>query len=699
MGRVPRAYSRSVWQPVAICRPNRSASSRLRSTVVLATLSILSVMLGASAARDLHADELKTKEATPAPKPSPPAASTAIRYSNEWLERLDRSAIDIQNWANRTAWQDILDNPERALENFEQLFVAKEKSDSRLQAMFDERTRFASLPATDERRRDIRGYLTATSRMIELSGHLRYALHDALNNATYDLVEPVHLDRMIDMIVRHRSQIGADTLKYSLFDPPADSGVEPFPVALKVKILRLMADVRSAESLEELGEFTATPSVPPDLLVQAADTIRQIGLPQDVRPNQEPELPLPAVTASQLHDRLSALNPAKLSADARAKRTELLTWLDQRRKKGVVESKLRVAGIDVAPGDWLLMRNPSPYNRFTDHSPGLFTHVGIVAEERDADGRRRLVIVDLPERGANIPATNVDVFLQRTLHYVFLRHRDPQVARGIATAAAAVIGNPSQFDLQFRSDRVREMHGKPLAGATIHTYCAGLLMLCAQETQRPISAFFPIVEQPAGGRCAQNLAQLGLSIGKDFVSPTGALFSPELEIVGRCEPMYEPSREVQEYVFDAFAAGMIERQLSPTPNAYQALRERVATMSKRNRALARALARANNVNENQDLESAAKAAAVVETLDEIAEAASAAFEKARTELTGPADNLLVDSGYTPEEIAETRKIRQKHQKLYDDYQAKKLNRAQLREALVEYYGRQGVQQLNERFFK
>ena len=35
-------------------------------------------------------------------------------------------------------------------------------------------------------------------------------------------------------------------------------------------------------------------------------------------------------------------------------------------------------------------------------SPGLFTHVGVVAAERGTDGVRRFVIVDLPEREQRI---------------------------------------------------------------------------------------------------------------------------------------------------------------------------------------------------------------------------------------------------------------------------------------------------------
>ncbi len=79
-----------------------------------------------------------------------------------------------------------------------------------------------------------------------------------------------------------------------------------------------------------------------------------------------------------------------------------------------------------------------------------------------------------------MPATSVEVYLRRTLHYVFLRHDDPQAARKMGETAAAVIGNPTEFDLNFRTSRVIELKGKPLTGEKICTYCAGLLVpLCA----------------------------------------------------------------------------------------------------------------------------------------------------------------------------------------------------------------------------
>jgi hypothetical protein len=366
--------------------------------------------------------------------------------------------------------------------------------------------------------------------------------------------------------------------------------------------------------------------------------------------------------------------------------------LKQLAERGNENNALRTCGLDVFVGDWLLIRNPSPYNQVTDLAPGLFTHVGVVAAEKGSDGRTRLVVVEIPERGDKVPATNVDAYLARTLHFFFLRHPDPKVGGQMAGTAAAVIGNPTQFDLGFRNDHVRELKGKPLKGERIHTYCAGLLHLCAQETEAPLADFFPLIEGPPGGNCLENLKKLGMSIGEDFVSPTGALLSPKLEIVGRREPMYDPGREVKESIYDHFAYQLINSELEPSPDAVQSLREKLAGLAKFNPWLAQALAKANNVSEHLDLEAAAKAAAVIETLDEIADQCLRSYDLARLAMNRDDANL------TPQQRTAVAAHRKTHAALYQKALAGAITPRDLRVALVKYYVDSGNKQLDNRFF-
>ncbi len=341
--------------------------------------------------------------------------------------------------------------------------------------------------------------------------------------------------------------------------------------------------------------------VPPQRALQAVETIRRIGLPQAVRPGTTEDLPAPAVTPARLAALVSSISAAGLSRDERSRLTALRSWLAARAQQGVTESAYRLGTYDVHPGDWLLMRNPSPYNLFTDLSPGLFTHVGVVTTERGTDGITRMVIVDLPERGRLMPATNVETFLQRSLHYVFLRHPDPKVAETMAEAARQTIGNETEFDLNFRTERVLALAHTNLAGRKIQTYCAGMLLLCAVQTDVDRHAFFPLEEYAAGGYTVENLARLGMSFAKEFISPTGAMFSPTLTVAGRREPMYEPAREIEEAVFDRFATQLVDRPLDPAPELFDSLMVKVAAAASQNTLLAGALARAAGVGNDVDL--------------------------------------------------------------------------------------------------
>jgi hypothetical protein len=260
----------------------------------------------------------------------------------------------------------------------------------------------------------------------------------------------------------------------------------------------------------------------------------------------------------------------------------------------------------------------------------------------------------------------------------------------------SIIGNPSEFDLNFRTENVLPLRGKPLAGQKIKTYCAGLLLLCAQETDRPRESFFPIPERGAGGNAADNIAKMGFSIGKDFISPTGALFSPELQIAGRRAPLYDPVREIEEAVFDHFATGLETRLYVPSLSFAQSLRLKLAEYAKDNPALADAIRREANVGDEVDLVAAAKAQAFVETLDEVAYGHSRMFMDAHLALTGGDLDGLIERGYKSADVAALKRLRQEHAALYR--RLNELTPRELRIELVSIYAGRGKAEIDRRFF-
>jgi hypothetical protein len=628
----------------------------------------------------------------------PPVAADFNASQAEALQ----TAADSNAQAAGRLFETLAANPRRNSQAaLRQLLEAKDQVDRLLQETLARRGELAQLPDTPNRIHTLRAYLASTATLIDLSGRLRYLLFDAIRGSTRGASgSSDQVRQLLALLTEYRSEPGAAMLVPWLFTSTREESAQGPTIdeSTKLRILRLIAVSRQADLVEELARYLREGRPSARLTIAAAQTLREVGIPQDPRPGQDPQLPRAAITAGQLHAMLVKVDPSGLDKDLAKLHAELVQWLDRRRREGVFEDVYRWGKSDLRSGDWLLMRNPSPYNLFTDLSPGLFTHVGVVTAETGTDGKRRIVLVDMPEQGAEMPATNIDVFLVRTLQFVFLRHADPQVGKTMSQVAESVIGNPTLFDLNFRTERVEALKGQPLEDETIHTYCAGLLLLCAQETDLQREAFFPFSENSAGGKTSVNLAQLGLSLGDDFVSPTGALFSPNLEIVGWREPMYSPTREIEEAVYDHFAQSLQDKTLAPSNTLKQSLRTKLAEAAEVTPLLGRALAEAYDVSPEMDLAAAARAAAVVETLDEIAHGASDGFLLARDVLRAGSNSELARLGFSPEEIQSVQALQERHRKLLNDQRAGRLSPRQVRVELVRYYVDLGKQQLDERFF-
>ncbi len=624
-----------------------------------------------------------------------------LGFTAETTARVRELADAAERLEYRESLYDPGSNATAILLMVEDLVAAKNRVDRLLKQTMEIRSRFADEAAGQRRREAIRQFLATTSALTDLSGRIRYVSYDALHEVAYDLRNNAQArTRLLELLTQNKSSIGASVMAQVMLVPPrgepnaglTSSGMEQ---SLALKLIR---ETRQHDLLGLLANY-ARRTTDPRLTITAAATIRRVGLPQSQRPGADPTLPKPAILAEQLHELLNQIDASRLGAEWVSQRDELLRWLDIRMTEGEPDDTYRIGNIEVKAGDWLLMRNPSPYNLFTDLSPGLFTHVGVVTVERGSDGIRRFLLVDLPETENRMPAVTVDTFVKRTLDYAFLRHADESVGEAMGDAARSIIGNESHFDLQFRTDGIVKLKGKDLRGEKIHGYCAGLLLLCAQQTDAPLSDFFPIPEHPAEGYTLANFAKLGVSMGHDFLSPTGPLLSQQMLLVGRREPMYDPRRQIEQAVYDHFANSMEEKQLTPSPDWYQSMRQSMAEASQNNPLLAKALAAAAGVNENMDLVAAAKLGAVVETLDKIAYGASGEFLQARAAMRvevprGPRRRLQAD-----ERLQQAIAYQRRHANLHQAFASGNLSPRDLRKELVRYYITRGNRQLDARFFQ
>lgn len=665
------------------CPPIRSIFLPVAVALVLLAPGFVSAQPRPSASQSLEAWIAYVEKLLP----NEPAG-----FTDTLANDLAKATEAIDHWGAQVASYQDARTAESVTGTTRQLLESKQRIDSVLDASFALRGKFAEPDSEKLDRQRIRNYLRTTSRLIDLSGRLRYLLSDALNLVSSRFATTL-ISRMqlVDLMLEYRSSIGATATIGFLFDEPSASRIQAPTTsdALKAKLLQLVAASGQMSLLPQVVRFIDQPNLPAPLVILAAETIREVGLPQEPRADTPADLPEPVILASELQAYLAEIDVGKLTADQRQRHSELMNWLAKIAKEGASESGYRLGSFDVQPGDWLLMRNPSPYNLFTDLSPGLFTHVGVVTLEKGADGIRRMVVVDIPEHGNKMPATNVEIFVQRTLHYTFLRHPDQAVARAMAEAARSIIGNETEFDLNFRTERVTALRAQPLAGQKIRTYCAGVLLLCALQSTAPREQFFPLPEFAASGHTAENLHRMGMTFGDDFISPTGALFSPHLTLVGRREPMYDPRREVEEAVFDHFANQMMDQELKPATALFDALRLKLAEASQKNPTLAEALAKAAGIGAD-DLVAAAKAAAVIETLDEVAFGTSRKYGEAREALrsaSAPANAAATNATYLA-----------RHADLSQALQQGRITPRQLRLALVKYYIQEGQREIDRRFF-
>jgi hypothetical protein len=248
------------------------------------------------------------------------------------------------------------------------------------------RTRFAAAPAGPGRQVSLLSYLRITSSLIDLAGRMRYQLRDALGHAAHQVAgRPDLRDRLIELLIQNRSGIGAALMSAVLFPAPPDraSGAVAPSAATKARLLELIAVTGEFTQLAQLADLARRRDTPGELVVLSADAIRRVGLPQDERPGggaaSRPDEPpsRPPITAASLYELVERANPSQLSGHTARLREGVLTWLAGRKARGLEDESYRLGAMELRPGDWLLMRNPSPYNLFMvtkTYNPSLNLH-------------------------------------------------------------------------------------------------------------------------------------------------------------------------------------------------------------------------------------------------------------------------------------------------------------------------------------
>lgn len=599
-----------------------------------------------------------------------------------------------------TAYPPETEGSPELLQRVTRLEAQKARVDLLLKRAYEKRVEIAAHDFGAARDRALTNYLQRTLALIDLAGRINAdAATLARTAVTKAAAQPAPRAVLLAFYDKNASAHGAIAFAPHLVDPaPNNPNRKALSAAEKLKVIDLIGRSGRLEAIPLLTEVLNLAEDSPEVLLRAVDAVRALGVPQDPRPGQGADVPEPPVLASEVLELLKFLPPEALSQEQAKHRKALVDEFTALASKGLSKASYRLGSVDVQPGDWILTYNPSPYNLFTNLSPGLYTHVGVVALEAGVDGKRRMVVVEVLEHDKIVLSTNVDAYVDGVTRYALLRSDDAAAAEKMAQVAASIIGNPAEFDLTFQTKNIERYKGQKLKGVKIKSYCAGIPLLCAQETSQPRSYFFPIEEHPAGAYLQENLERLGMSIGEDFVTPTGPLFSANMQLVGWKAPVHDAQKEIEERVFDHFALSLIERPLTPNPDLYQSLRLRMARAAQGNPLLAQAMAAAAGVHADMDLVAGAKAAAVVETLDEIAYTQSGAYRDVFGALGPGTPAELARLGRSPQEIQAITAMRNRVPELWTQVSTGKMTRGALKAYLVEHYTKTGRTAIDSRFF-
>ncbi len=127
---------------------------------------------------------------------------------------------------------------------------------------------------------------------------------------------------------------------------------------------------------------------------------------------------------------------------------------------------------------------------------------------------------------------------------------------------------------------------------------------------------------------------------------------------------------------------------------------KLAEASKTNPLLAQAMAQAAGVSTELDLVAAARAAAVVETLDDVAYGNSGDYRLAIPAITyrGPLEELAKQQNLSAGDLEKLKALRRRHADLVTRLDRERMTPRQLRQELVKYYIERGKTQIDQRFF-
>ena len=240
------------WFSKPVSRRLIGPRSTLLRAAVLGILLLLPVVAGAQMRmsprlqRMLNPDQpgqgIQPGQGPQAQEPAPPSPP-AVDGLDPWLKRfyelvpqsaqdfgqLDAAALSeasaaVEQWTVLWGRVAIGQMTEEQIGTIARLLEAKKSVDRQLDNVLSMRTQFASMPPDEKRHAALRGYLQGASTLISLSGRLRYALVDAIDDVADRMSDrPSTREHLIEMLTEKQSSVGAEVMAVELFNAPTPS--------------------------------------------------------------------------------------------------------------------------------------------------------------------------------------------------------------------------------------------------------------------------------------------------------------------------------------------------------------------------------------------------------------------------------------------------------------------------------------------
>ncbi|MEK6238621.1 MAG: hypothetical protein N2C14_28210, partial [Planctomycetales bacterium] len=275
-------------------------------------------------------------------KTLPRDAGGFVGFSTSAAEKAARELRD-----DVAAFSDLsqLKSPGEMLRRVERMAEVKTLTDQLLSDVLDLRWKLAALPPGENRNQALRHYLLLANLLADFSGRVNWMFSQSVEQAAIAFApQPAQREQLIDLLREQRSAIGSGVMSLALLDPPQDSPnkAQPASAAVKVKLLQLAVESASEQSLPVIAEFVLFENSRPALKILAAQAMKRLGMPQEVRPGEKtPRDEIPFVTAASVHEVLTKLDVSGLSAEWKKLHAEVADWCASRKEKGLSEDSYR----------------------------------------------------------------------------------------------------------------------------------------------------------------------------------------------------------------------------------------------------------------------------------------------------------------------------------------------------------------------